>query len=325
VPAPLSPLLLVLAQAAPSPPAGVAPAPAPAATPAPVSAPAASAPAPTAAPTATPTAAPAAAPSAAPVAAPEPAPAATPAPAPAPYAAPVVAPVAAQTAKKEPREVGPFFMEEPPEETYHTGGPRRDDPPRFSLGKGKFCFVDDAKCNASLIATADVGVGVNILAGAGSAPDLPYAQYNFRGGLVLKPLTLTRDGGWHPWGLGFAAGWSRGTGSPIVALETQHTDSARFFVVNQLWLAQKRNAFHLDIDFGIVRSAIRGGDSKAVPAFGTHASLSANWGGWGGVFLAGDFLYQDTRIVLGFRGHGVAAGPAIGLILLGLLAGGAFQ
>lgn len=252
-------------------------------------------------------------------------PAATP---PAAYPAPVaVAPIASVApveAKKPPRESGPFFAEEPPEETRFAGGPRRDDPPRFSLGKGKFCFVDDAKCNASLIATADVGIGVNILSGAGSAPDLPYAQYNFRGGFVLKPLTLTKDKTWHPWGIGVAAGWSRGTGSPIIALETQHTDSARFFLVNQLWLAQKRNAFHLDVDFGIVRSYIRGRDG-ATPAFGTHASVSANWGGWGGIFLAGDFLYQDTRIVLGFRGHGIAAGPAIGLVLLGLLAGGAFQ
>lgn len=236
-----------------------------------------------------------------------------------------VAPIAPVAAKKTARETGPFFAEEPPEETRFPGGLRRDDPPRFSLGKGKFCFLDDAKCKASLVATADVGVGVNILAGAGSAPDLPYAQYNFRGGLVLKPLTLTRDGGWHPWGLGFAAGWSRGTGSPIVALETQHTDSARFFLINQIWLAQKRNAFHLDVDFGIVRSHIRAKGENTVAAFGTHASLSANWGGWGGVFLAGDFLYQDTRIILGFRGHGIAAGPAIGLVLLGLLAGGAFQ
>jgi hypothetical protein len=241
-----------------------------------------------------------------------------------PVAAPV-APVAPVEAKKPPTEYGPFFAEEPPEETRFPGAKRRDDPPRFSLGRGKFCFLDDAKCKASLIATADVGIGVNILAGAGSAPDLPYAQFNFRGGLVLKPLALTKDGGWHPWGLGLAAGWSRGTGNPIVDHETPHTDAVRFFLVNQLWLSQKRNAFHLDVDFGLVRSQVRASMGRNLAAFGTHASVSANWGGWGGVFLAADFLYQDTRIVLGFRGHGLAAGPAIGLVLLGLLAGGAFQ
>lgn len=308
-------LLLALAQTAPSP--GAPPAGAP-----PTSSTSAAEPAPVepAAPAATPASAPAAAPAATPattVTVPELA------PSPAAPVAPV-APVA-RTADKQPvREVGPFFMEEPPAETSFSGEPKRTRP-RFSLGGGKFCFLDDAACKVSLLATADVGVGVNILAGAGSAPDLPYTQFGLRGGLVLKPLTLVKNGGWHPWGLGFAAGWSRGSGSPIVALGTQHTDSVRYALVNQLWLSQKRNAFHLDIDFGLVRSFVRSKGEDPIAAFGTHASLSANWGGWGGVFLSGDFLYQDTRVVLGFRGHGIASGPAIALVLLGLLAGGAFQ
>jgi len=238
-------------------------------------------------------------------------------------AAPLVA-APPQEASKPPREVGPFFVQELPEETRFAGGPRRDDPPRLSIGRGKFCFVDDAACKASLIATADVGVGVNVTRGA----DYSFAQFNFRGGLVLKPLTLTKDGGWHPWGIGLGAGWSRGTGNPGSmegGTESTHTPAFRVFLVNQLWLSQKRNAFHLDIDFGIVRSPVPASMGRYLPAVGTHAGVSANWGGWGGIFMSADFLYQDTRVVFGFRGHAIAAGPAIGLVLLGLLAGGAFQ
>ena len=255
----------------------------------------------------------------------------TPAPAPTPIlssgvsdtAAPVaVAPFAPET-KPAPREVGPFFTEELPDETRFSGGRQRNDPPRLSLGGGKFCFVDDTACKVSLIATADIGVGVNVV----RATDFAFSQFGFRGGLVAKPLTMIQGNGWHPWGLGLAVGWSRGTGNPGSEgmNATGHTPSFRAFLVNQLWLSQKRNGFHLDIDFGIVRSPIRSTGGTYVPAFGTHASVSANWGGWGGLFLSGDFLYQDTRVVFGFRGHGIAAGPAIGLVLLGLLAGGAFQ
>ncbi len=292
------PLLLALAQAAPSP--GPAPAPAPSTvTPAPAPAPAPATPTPLPSAGISDTVAPVA-----PV---------TPVP---------VAPVAAET-KPAPREIGPFFTEELPDETRFSGGPQRNDPPRLSIGRGKFCFVDDTACKVSLIATADVGVGVNVV----RATDFAFSQFGFRGGLVVKPLTLIQGNGWHPWGLGLAAGWSQGTGSPSTegGKAIPHTPSFRVFLVNQLWLSQKRNGFHLDIDFGIVRSTIRSVNDKFVPAFGTHASVSANWGGWGGIFLSGDFLYQDTRVVFGFRGHGIAAGPAIGLVLLGLLAGGAFQ
>lgn len=298
MPASSLPLLLALAQAAPSPgtPAATAtPAPAPTA------APAAPAPAPAPAPVlssgVTDTASPVA------------------------PAAPVT-PVATQE-KTTAREVGPFFVEDLPEETQFAGGPRRNDPPRLSIGRGKFCFVDDAACKVSLIATADVGVGVNVI----RSTDYAFSQFGFRGGIVTKPLTLVKNSsGWHPWGLGIGAGWSLGTGNP--GAEGMHpsaaTPSFRVFLVNQLWLSQKRNGFNLGLDFGIVRSVIRSGENY-VPVIGTHAGVSANFGGWGGLFLSGDFLYQDTRVIFGFRGHGVAAGPAIGLVLLGLLAGGAFQ
>ncbi len=228
------------------------------------------------------------------------------------------APVAA---RKPPPEHGPFFVGEPPSDTSFPNGPRPAGPPRFSLGRGAFCFVDDSGCKSSLILTADVGIGVNIV----SLPtrlDVPYAQYNFRGGLVFKPMLQLREGGWHPWGIGLVGSWSRGTAAPTSksALDSEHTDAWRIILVNQLWLSKKRNGFHLDLDLGLVRSNVLGSEKKF---FGSHAGVSANWGGLGGLFLATDLLDNDTRIVFGFRGHGVAAAPIIAMVLLGLLAGGA--
>jgi hypothetical protein len=266
------------------------------------------------------------APAAAPV---SPAPAAAPAPdlsagtAPAPV---VAAPVAAPAPERKPApEHGPFFAPEPASETAYATALPREAPPRFSVGRGAFCFVDDAKCKASLILTADIGVGINAVTGTESV-QLPYAQLNFRGGLVLKPLTLIKGNGWHPWAIGLAGGWSRGTphppGSTDERLDVRPITAGRVFVVNQLWLSQKRNGFHLDLDLGLVRSTVAATSQGRF--LGTHAALSANWGGWGGVFIAGDFLDHDTRVVLGFRGHGIPAAPVIGLVLLGLLAGGGF-
>lgn len=267
---------------------------------------------------------PAAAPDVAPVASPatsEPAPTSAPAVASAPvYAAPV-APAPPPPLRKPPPEHGPFFAGEPASDTAFPNGPRPADPPRFSLGRGAFCFVDDSFCKTSLILTADIGIGTNIVGGPGTS-DLPYAHYNFRGGLVMKPLMLGRQDGWHPWGIGLLGSWSRGTGAPSKesAVVSPHTDTTRVLLVNQLWLSKKRNGFHLDVDLGIIRSNVLGSTAKF---FGTNASLSANWGGWGGIFMSADFLDKDTRVVFGFRGHGMATAPAIGLILLGLLAGGA--
>ena len=250
------------------------------------------------------------------------APTPAPTPAPAPSAVVVLAPppAAPGPARTPPPEHGPFFAGEPASETAFPNGPRTTDKPRLSIGGGAFCFVDDAFCKSSLILTADVGIGVNIVGGTRS-PDLPYAHFNFRGGVVFKPLM--RKDGWHPWGIGLVGSWSRGTGAPSkeTAVVSPHTDTWRVSVVNQMWLSKKRNGFHLDLDLGLIRSTVLDGKGQF---FGTNASLSANWGGWGGIFMSGDFLDHDTRVVFGFRGHGIATAPAIGLILLGLLAGGAF-
>lgn len=238
------------------------------------------------------------------------------------YVAPPAPPPAAATSPRGPRERSPFFNGEPPSDTAFPNGPRITDPPRFSVGRGAFCFVDDARCRAALILTADVGIGTNLFGGLN--PELPYAQFNFRGGFVVKPLTLGRADTWHPWGIGLLGSWSRGTGQPgasKVPAGTPHTDAWRVILVNQLWLSKRRNGFHLDLDLGLVRSTVF---ARHGQYFGTHAGLSANWGGWGGLFMSADLLDHDTRIVFGFRGNGLAAAPAIGLVLLGLLAGGAF-
>jgi hypothetical protein len=256
-------------------------------------------------------------------------PVAPPAPEPAPVfvAPPVYTPIAptpvpAPSKPSTPRERSPFFAAEPVSETAFPNGPRLADPPRFSLGRGAFCFVDDATCRTSLVLTADVGIGTNLFGGRN--PDLPYAQFNFRGGFVMKPLMIGHKDTWHPWGVGLVGSWSRGTGSPAGGKTpdgTPHTDAWRVLLVNQLWLSKKRNGFHLDLDLGIVRSTVF---ARTGRYYGTHAGLSANWGGWGGLFMAADLLDHDTRIVFGFRANGLAAAPAIGLVLLGLLAGGAF-
>lgn len=249
------------------------------------------------------------------------------APAPVAVPAPVsgdmsVGTVPAPTAvSKSPVERGPFFVGEPASDTAFPNGPRPTDPPRFSLGRGAFCFVDDTFCKSSLILTADVGIGVNVITGPGGT-DRPYAQYQFRGGLVLKPLLRHGTGDWHPWGIGVVGSWSRGTGQPSSNPDraSTHTDAWRVALVNQLWLSKKRNGFHLDLDLGVVRSNVRASEAKY---FGTHAAVSANFGGVGGLFVATDLLEHDTRVVFGFRGHGVATAPLIGLVLLGLLVGGA--
>lgn len=238
----------------------------------------------------------------------------------------VSAPVSPEAPSGPTPEHGPFFAPEAPAETHFASGPPAGAPPRFSVGKGAFCFVEDTQCRTALLASVDVGIGVNAVAGDRGV-DLPYAHYNFRGGFTLRPITLVRKR-WHPWSVGLMASWSRGTGviatdSQDVTVEsTPHTTSYRFGLVNQLWLSQKRNAFHLDLTAGLVRSSVL---TYVGWYNGTHIEVAAGWGGWGAFFVGGDFMDGDTRVVTGFRGHGIATGPAIGLILLGLLAGGAMQ
>lgn len=232
-----------------------------------------------------------------------------------------------------PAEHGPFFAPEAPTEATFSTGPKPGAPPRFSLGQGAFCFVEDAQCKSALLASVDVGVGMNVISSENGV-DLPYAHYNFRGGLTLRPVTLIRKR-WHPWAVGVVASWSRGSGvlvqkgNPLTedaedvdVATTSHTTTQRFALVNQLWLSQKRNAFHLDLTIGLARSTVL--DYRGV-FNGTHVEVAGGWGGWGAFFVSSDFMYQDTRLVFGFRGHGIATAPAVGLILLGLLAGGAFQ
>lgn len=227
-------------------------------------------------------------------------------------------------------DYGPFFAPEAPAETTFPSGPKPGAPPRFSLGQGAFCFVEDAKCRLSLLASVDIGIGVNAVAGDRGV-DLPYAHYNFRGGLTIRPVTVVRKR-WHPWALGLVTSWSRGTGvlastgslsdpdAGATLKTTPNTSSFRVGLINQLWLSQRRNAFHIDLTVGLVRSSVL---ANTGVYSGTHVELAGGWGGWGSFFVSSDFLYGDTRLVAGFRGHGIAVAPAVGLILLGLLAGGA--
>lgn len=229
-----------------------------------------------------------------------------------------------------PKEHGPFFAAEAPTEARFSTGPPPGATPRLSVGKGLFCFVEDSQCKLSLLASIDVGVGVNIIAGDRGV-DLPYAHYNFRGGLTLRPLTLIRKR-WHWWSVGGVASWSRGTGTlasngsfydgdPDSLVATESTQTYRVALINQLWLSQKRNAFHIDATVGLARSTVLTSVERFYNGF--HLEVAGGWGGWGSLFVSGDFMYKDARVILGFRGHGIATAPAVGLILLGLLAGGA--
>jgi hypothetical protein len=241
------------------------------------------------------------------------------------------APASPSAASGPAPEHGPFFAPEAPTETRFASGPPPGAPPRFSVGKGAFCFVEDSQCRTALLASIDLGIGINAVAGDRGV-DLPYAHANVRGGFTIRPLTLVRSK-WHPWALGVMASWSRGTGvvantggkedsGELIVATTPHTKALRFGLVNQLWLSQKRNAFHLDLTVGLVRSTVL--TYKGIYT-GTHVEVAGGWGGWGALFIGGDFMDGDTRVVGGFRGHGIATAPAIGLILLGLLAGGALQ
>ncbi|MCH9680438.1 MAG: hypothetical protein K0V04_03305 [Deltaproteobacteria bacterium] len=223
-------------------------------------------------------------------------------------------------------DYGPFFEADAPTDTAFPTQGRKRKAPLLSVGGGAFCFVDGSHCKASLIADASVAAGIRAPA-SNKGPDVPYAHFAFRGGMVIRPLMFKRHA-WHPWGVGVVGNWSLGTGAVVVdasgedlqKAETEQTPSMRIGLVNQIWLSQRPHAPHIDITLGGVRSPVL---TSGVPLIGTHAEIAFGWGGWGAVFASGDFLDQDTRVGFGFRAHGVAAGPIIALAILGAALGGA--
>ncbi|MEZ4384279.1 MAG: hypothetical protein R3A79_23295 [Nannocystaceae bacterium] len=228
-----------------------------------------------------------------------------------------------------PPEYGPFYEPEAPSDTWAPSDPPRTKPPLLSLKGGAFCFIEDAACRSALIVSADVGVGFNGVAGDRGV-DVPLTQWSARGGFTLRPVTLLKKR-WHPWSVGVVGGFVRSSGaiastSSTVGssnpdlLDVSYTNGARFGLLNQVWLSEKRHALHLDFTLGVVRSTVLTSEERY---FGTHVDVALGVGGWGALFLAGDFLDKDARIAFGFRGHGVVAGPVAAMVLLGLLAGGA--
>ncbi len=196
----------------------------------------------------------------------------------------------------------------------------------LSVAEGAFCFLNDAGCRSSLLLSADVAAGLNVLTGRAGASELPFTQYRVGGGFVLRPLYLA-TGNWHPWGLGAKGNWSRGSGfAPQGAVPAAndprrlgHTDAVRLLAVSQLWLQNRPNALHLDLALGAVKSRVR---DYPGTYWGSHLEFAFGFGGWGALFIGGDFLDRDLRMLVGFRAHGILAGPVAGLGLLGSVAGG---
>jgi hypothetical protein len=226
-------------------------------------------------------------------------------------------------------EFGPFFEEEPVSEVHFPTRPAREGQPLFGVGNGAFCFVEDSGCRSSLIADFDFGAGVNVV-GSEFGVDIPMTQWRVRGGFTVRPMYLARDR-WHRWGLGITAAFSQATPQVAVARtdssdtlatveETDPVRSTRIDIVNQLWMSQRRNAFHLDFSLGAVRSPVLNAGQFF---WGTHAEIAMGWGGLAGFYASTDFLDRDLRAIFGFRTHAGIAGPIVGLIALGLLAGGA--
>jgi hypothetical protein len=232
--------------------------------------------------------------------------------------------IEAADGKDPDEEYGPFFEGPAASDTAHATQSRRRRTPVLSVGNGAFCFVEGTYCKASLILSAGVAAGMRIPS-SDKGPDLPYAQFTFRGGVAIRPLMLARRE-WHPWGLGVVSSWSRGTGSVTVDGDTEdvestdHTDVFRVGAINQLWLTKKNYGLHLDFTIGAVQADVL---TSGIRLWGTTAELAMGFGGWGGLYLSGDFLDEDTRVVFGFRGHGFAAGPIIAMALAGLAIGGA--
>jgi hypothetical protein len=226
-------------------------------------------------------------------------------------------------------EYGPFFEAEPTSEVRSPTPRARSGQPLFAVGGGVFCFVEDTRCKSSLIADFDFGVGVNVV-GSDRGIDVPFTQWRARGGFTVRPFYLARDE-WHRWGLGASVSYAQG--SPQVATgqvdtsdpfadvnETGPLKSLRVDVNNQLWMSQKRNALHVDFTIGAARTTVL--DAPGL-YWGTHAEVGMGWGGLAGFYGSLDFLDQDLRAVFGFRTHAAFAGPIIGILALGLAAGGA--
>lgn len=227
---------------------------------------------------------------------------------------------------EQPNSVGPFYGPPEQDEIEHAIEPVGGDRPFGSVADGAFCFVESSACQTSLIWWADVAAGFNAIQGD-EGFDVPYTQVRLGGGYVVRPMFLARRH-WHPWGLGITGSWSLGSGSVIPGgstggefIERDLITAARFGILNQIWLSQKRHALHADITLGVVNSSV----FKAAEGrfWGTNAEFGLGFGGWGGIFVNADFLDQDTRVVFGFKGHAIAAAPVVGLILAGLAAGGA--
>ena len=228
-------------------------------------------------------------------------------------------------------EHGPFFADDPVSEVKYPSGPDTEKPPFLSLRKGAFCFIEDAKCKSALLASAHVAVGMNVLRGDFGFTT-PYTQFGFRGGFTVRPLWLAR-GAWSPWGLGLVASWSRGSGqfnnpnslipgAVVSTARTSNTDSFRIAAVNQFWLGRQRlKAFHLDVTLGAVQSTSLGVTGTY---WGTHVEVAGGFGGWGALFAMADFLDGDTRVTFGLRAHAIPAAPVAALVILGMLASGAF-
>lgn len=232
---------------------------------------------------------------------------------------------AAEEDESEPEEYGPFFEAEAPSDTQFNTRSRKGNTPALSVGGGSFCFVEGSWCKASLILSASVAAGMRIPA-SDEGPDIPFAQFTFRGGAVIRPFMLSRRK-WHPWGLGLIGSWSRGTGAITIrgdssnqeVDESESATTVRVQGLNQLWLSKKNHGIHLDFAIGAAQSNVL---TSGYRLWGSSAEVGLGWGGWGGAYVAGDFLDRDTRVVFGFRGHGIAAAPIIALALAGLALGG---
>ncbi len=228
-----------------------------------------------------------------------------------------------------PPEYGPYYEREAWTEVSSSSDPPAGKQPFLSLGAGAFCFVEAASCRSALIASADVGAGMNAIAGDRGV-NVPLTQFSIRGGLTVRPVTLLRKR-WHPWSIGMVGSFVRSSGAIAASSSTtgasnpdlvdvNHTDGIRVALLNQVWLSQKRHALHLDFAIGAVRSTALTSTTRVT---GAHADVALGVGGWGALFVAADFASsEDMRLAFGFRGHGIAAAPIAAMVLLGLLAGG---